>query len=125
MQWTAWATLAALAMYIWVSLNVGKARGTYNVKAPLMDGPEEFLRVLRVQGNTVEQLLLLLPAMWMCAFFLSDRWAALGGAVWVVGRAIYAKSYYQDPAKRTLGFMLTFGASVMLMLGTAVGLITY
>jgi len=123
MKMTAWITLAALLFYFWTGLNVGRARGKYKVAAPSTDGPEEFQRVLRVQVNTLEQLALFLPTLWMCATFLSDRWAATAGLAWVLGRILYALAYYKEPAKRELGFGITVLASVALMIGTVIGLL--
>lgn len=125
MQWTAWTTLAALAVYFWMLANVGRARGKFKIAAPSTDGPIGFQSVLRVQMNTVEQLIMFLPALWMCAFYFSDRWAALGGAVWIVGRIIYAIGYYKAPAKRAFGFALTMLGTLGLMIGTAVGLLSF
>lgn len=123
MHLTAWATLAALVVYFWMSINVGRARGRYQVKAPSMEGPEEFQRAVRVQINTLEQMAIFLPALWMCAYFLCDRWAAAGGLAWAIGRLVYALSYYRDPAKRGVGFGITMLASLSLMAGTVIGLI--
>jgi glutathione S-transferase len=120
---TAWVTLVALIVYIWMGFNVGKARGKYKVPAPAMDGPVEFQSVMRVQANTVEQIVIFLPALWMCAYFFSDRWAALGGLVWVAGRIVYALGYYKSPAKRDIGFGITFFSSVGLMICTGIGLL--
>jgi glutathione S-transferase len=122
MHLTAWATLAALAVYCWIFFNVGKARGKYGIAAPAMDGPVGFQSVMRVQANTVEQMVLFLPALWMCAWFLDDRWAALGGAVWCIGRIVYALGYYRDPSKREAGFVITALASLALMIGAGIGL---
>jgi glutathione S-transferase len=124
MQWTAWTTLAALAVYVWVFTNAGRARMKYKVVAPSMDGPAGFLSAQRVQANTVEQMVLFLPALWLCAYFFSDRWAAAGGAVWVLGRIMYAASYYKDPSTRGPGFLMTMLASFALMAGAAIGLIS-
>ncbi len=120
---TAWATLAALIAYLWMGAMVGKARVTFKIPAPAMEGPVEFMSVCRVQANTVEQMVLFLPSLWMCAYFFSDRWAALGGAIWTIGRIAYALGYYKAPAKRELGFTVSFIATVALMAGTAAGLI--
>ena len=122
LHWTAMATLAALLVYSWMLSNVGKARGKFKISAPATDGPIEFQSVLRVQANTVEQMVVFFPALWMCAVFLGDVWAALGGLIWVIGRVIYAIGYYEAPAKRSLGFGITAFSSLALMLGTAIGL---
>lgn len=124
MYWTAWSTIAALILYFWVSIAVAKARKTYQIPAPEMNGPTPFLSVLRVQANTVEQLVLFLPALWMCAYFFSDAWAAAGGAVWTVGRFIYALGYYRDPKKRALGFSIAIAASFTLIGATVWSLLT-
>jgi glutathione S-transferase len=122
-HWTAWVTLAALLMYAWVLYNVGKARGKFGIHAPSCDGPVEFLSVLRVQANTVEQMVAFFPALWTCAVFYNDVFAAICGAVWVIARLMYAMGYYQDPKKRSAGFILSAIAIVALMGGTAFGLI--
>jgi glutathione S-transferase len=125
MQWTAWATLAALVVYMWMLANVGKARDKYNVPAPASDGPIEFQSVQRVQANTVEQMVMFFPALWMCAHFFSDRWAAFGGAVWVIGRIVYALGYYKAPAKRGVGFGITSLGTLGLLIGTVIGLFSH
>lgn len=125
MQWTAWITLGALMIYLWTAINVSKARATYKVPAPAMDGPLEFMCVVRVQANTVEQLVIFLPALWLCAYFLGDRWAAAGGALWILGRMVYALGYYQAPSKRGIGFGIGLAADLALMIGAAIGLIMH
>lgn len=113
--WTAWATLAVLVMLFWLTFNVGRARARFKIDAPAMDGPPAFLSVLRVHANTVEQLVLFLPALWLCAVFYSDRFAALCAAAWLVGRVLYALGYYRDPAKRGPGFGIALLATVVLI----------
>jgi glutathione S-transferase len=123
LPWTSWVTIVALLMYFWVIANVGRARGKYQVKAPSVDGPPEFLRSLRVQINTSEQLIFFLPALWLCAYWWSDQVAGLGGALWIVGRVVYALAYYRDAAKRSAGFGIATLASIALLLGAVYGLI--
>jgi len=123
MKMTAWVTIASLLMYIWVFANVGKARGVHKIAAPSTDGPLEFLVALRVQANTVEQLILFLPLLWLCCYYLDDRIAAVLGATWVVGRILYALGYYKDPSKRSMGFGISSLAGVGLLIGAMVGLI--
>ena len=123
MQLTAWASLAAIAVYFWMGLNVSRVRARLAIPAPSMDGPVEFLSRVRAQTNTLEQLPLLLVPLWSCGFFLGDRWAAAGGALWCLGRVYYALGYYSDPPKRIPGFFASLAASVMLFAGAVVGLV--
>jgi glutathione S-transferase len=125
MYLTAWITLAALGVYFWTGVNAGLARVKYKVAAPIMDGPAPFLSAQRVHANTLEQLPLVLVPMWLCAFFLGDLWAALGGVLWCVARILYALGYYRDPAKRELGFVLGMVASALLIGGTVIGLVMH
>lgn len=123
MNLTAWTTLLALAVYFWTGVNAGRAREKFKVKAPSMDGPLPFQSAQRVQMNTLEQLPLFLPPLWMCAMFLGDKWAAAGGVLWCIGRIMYALGYYKDPAKREAGFIVSSAACGLLIAGTCVGLI--
>ena len=119
---SAWVTLVALATYIWTVSKAGKARITFGVEAPSMDGPTGFLSAQRVQANMLEQMIVFLPALWLCACIWKDVYAAIPGAIWVIGRILYALAYYKDPAKRGTGFMISTLATIGLMLASAAGL---
>ena len=125
MHLTAWITLAALGVYTWTGFNAGAARVKYGVKAPSMEGPIGFQSAQRVQMNTLEQLPLLLAPLWLCALFLGDTWAAAGGALWCVGRILYALGYYRDPAKREAGFVIGIAACGLLVAGACTGLVLH
>jgi glutathione S-transferase len=125
MKLTAWATLAVLGVYFWTFAMAGLARGKYKVMAPSMDGPLPFQSAQRVQVNTLEQLPLVLAPLWICAMYLGDVWAAAGGAIWCVGRILYALGYYRDPAKRELGFVVSMLASAALVVGSVIGLLLH
>jgi glutathione S-transferase len=114
---TAWVTLAVLAVYFWTGFMAGRARVKYKVPAPSMDGPVEFQSAQRVQANTLEQLPLVLVPMWLCAIYQGETWAAAGGALWCVGRVVYAIGYYQAPSKREAGFITGMVASAVLIAG--------
>ena len=117
------ATIACVAVYTVVAFNVGGARVKYKVPAPATDGPPEFLVRLRVQMNTLEQLAVALPAIWLCAIWVGDTWAGLGGAVWAIGRVLYARAYYEDPKKRGPGFMISFFAAVAMLIAAGVEIV--
>lgn len=115
-------TILALIMFLVVTIKVGSARAKYGVKAPEMTGNPDFERVVRVQQNTLEQLSLFLPALWIFAQFVNPIAAASLGAVWVIGRIIYAWGYYQAAEKRGLGFAISSLAIIILLLGSLIGI---
>ena len=111
----------ALLEYIYLATQVGQARGKYEVPAPAISGHPTFERLYRVQMNTLEQLIIFLPSIWLFATYVSTGIAAALGVVFIVGRFLYFKGYVDDPEKRTTGFLLTFGANVVLLFGALVG----
>lgn len=100
-------TMLALIQYLIFSGMVGKARGTYGVKAPAVTGDEGFERIYRVQMNTLELLVPLIPAMYAAAHYWPQLVVALTGAVYLLGRILYWRSYVTNPSARGLGFFLS------------------
>lgn len=116
--YTAIVTLVALLVYVWMGLRVGGARRKCGISAPAMTGDPILERHIRVQANTLEWLPIFLVSLWLfAAFWENDQIAAGIGAVWVVGRILYATGYVKDPAKRELGFMVQTLASAVLLFG--------
>lgn len=111
----------ALIEYMAFSVRVGMARGKYGVEAPATSGDEIFERHYRVQQNTLEQLIVFLPSLWLFAQFVSINVAAGLGLVFIAGRALYAVSYIADPKKRTAGFLIGYLANAVLVLGSIGG----
>ena len=113
--------LLAIVQFIIFSMLVGAARGKYGIKAPAMTGNEYFERAVRVQMNTLEQLVCFLPALLIAASYLPQTYVAGAGLVYLVGRTLYRQAYMADPAKRGLGFILTFLPTVILVLAGLLG----
>jgi len=123
MEAVAIVTVLALVQYTYFGIQVGGAHQKYGVKVPAMSGDGQFERINRVHQNTLEQLALLLPALWMYAHFVNPLWGAGMGVVYLIGRLIYSSAYRKDPASRSLGFMLSFLPSAVMLawvLGVAV-----
>ena len=121
MPWVAAVAALALIEYLVFSLLVGLSRGRFKVDAPAVSGHPEFERYFRAHQNTMEQLVVFLPALFLFATWVSDFWAALLGLVFVAGRAIYFRSYVAEPASRGAGFLIWYAATVTLVVGSAIG----
>src|ERR1700685_866518 len=98
----------ALIEFLYFGFAVGKARDKYGVKAPATAGNEMFERYFRVQMNTLEQLIVFLPSIFLFAQYVEPRVAAILGFLFLAGRAWYFAQYVRDPAKRSAAFALSF-----------------
>ncbi len=124
MEYVALVTLLLIVEYMFFTGQAGAARAKADVKAPAMTGNESFERALRVQVNTLEQLIITVPAMWICAtYFRADVAAALG-TIFFIGRLIYRSAYLKDPSSRLVGMLVGFLANAVLVLSSAWGVIT-
>jgi uncharacterized membrane protein YecN with MAPEG domain len=123
MHFVALVGLLALLQYLVFGMLVGRARGKYGVKAPAVTGHEVFERYFRVQQNTLELLVVLLPALWLFALYVSATWAAILGAVYLVGRVLYLRGYVSDPSKREIGFGMSFLPILVLVIGALIGVL--
>jgi glutathione S-transferase len=119
--WTVVISAAALVFYLSTGFAVGRLRGKLGIKAPAVTGDPQFERAIRVQGNTLEWLVIFLPAYWMCANFVDARVCAVLGLVWILGRALYQSSYMKDPASRGPGFLIQGLTTLVLLIGAVTG----
>jgi glutathione S-transferase len=116
---TALATLAIVGVYVWTMVLIGPARRKHGVKAPATEGPDDFNRVYRAHVNTLEQMAMMLPVLWVFALAVGDRYAALLGLVWVIGRILYVRGYVAAANKRGTGFMIALAALAIGLFGSA------
>jgi glutathione S-transferase len=116
-------TALALLQFMVFGFKVARARGRYGIAAPAIAGNEIFERYFRVQQNTLEQLIVFLPALYVFSHSYSPLVAAALGAVYLIGREIYAVTYVKDPKKRELGFLLTVLPTAILIFGGLFGAI--
>jgi glutathione S-transferase len=123
MNWVMLVTMLAVVVLFGVTINVGRARAKAGIKPPAMTGDPDFERAVRVHHNMLEQMMVFLPSLWIFATIVSPMYAAILGAVWVVGRILYAWGYYQAAEKRGLGFAVSSVASMLLMFGSLIGVV--
>ena len=121
MAYLAIVTVLALLEYVVISLLVGRARGKYGIKAPATSGHEMFDRTFRVHQNTLEQMVVFLPALWLFGLYVSTVWGAAIGVLFLLGRVLYVQGYIADPEKRGPGFLIGFAENLILLLGGLIG----
>jgi glutathione S-transferase len=111
----------ALVEFFLFGIAVARARTRYHVPAPATTGNADFERYFRVQANTLEQLIIFLPAIVLFAHYVSAYLAAALGALFVIGRAVYFQGYTKAAEGRHLGFGLSVIPSLILLLGGIFG----
>jgi hypothetical protein len=122
MNGVALVTVAAIAQLLVFQWRVGKGRNAFNVPGPTTTGPERWNRFNRVHLNTVENLVALLPLMWICAYVLHTWVATALGIVFVAARAGYSRTYVADPETRGRWAWLTGLSLYALIAGSVIGI---
>jgi hypothetical protein len=115
--------MLALIEYTYFGFAVSGARGRSGVQAPAVSGDDAFERYFRAHQNTLEQLIVFLPALYASASFVGPLYAVAFGVLFLVGRAVYFRAYVRDASKRGPGMIVTMIANVALILGGLVGAI--
>lgn len=123
MLYTTSATLLISGFMFFLTARAGALRGKHDIVPPKMVGNEDFEIAYRIQANSVEQLVIFMPIMWVGAISLGDIWGGAAGLVWIIGRLVYAKAMNSDPSKRGTGMIITTLPMAVLLIGTAVSLV--
>ncbi len=109
----------SIAMYF-----VGRARGKYQIHAPAITGHPDFERAFRAHQNTLEQTIMFLPLLWLATMYSNEQYAAYLGYAWLVGRLWYVFGYIADAKKRSMGFMISAIAQIILLVMSFWGIIS-
>ena len=121
MEFVTLIAMLALIQYLAFGLLVGRARTRFGVQAPATTGHPEFERYFRAHYNTLEQLIIFLPALFAGGYFGHSLIAVAAGAVFLIGRSLYFRTYVKDPATRGPGMMLSFAANLVLIANGLIG----
>jgi glutathione S-transferase len=118
-------TILAVLFYFYTGLAVGQMRTKHKISAPAVTGNTEFECAYRVQMNTLEQLVIFLPLLWLAtSYFTTLGWLApLLGIVWIIGRYLYMSGYMAAPDKRGTGFLIALVANLGLLILSLVGIV--
>jgi glutathione S-transferase len=116
-------TLLALLEYSVLGVMVGRARGTYGVEAPATSGNPDFERIFRVHVNTLEALIVFIPAVWIFSLTINYHLGVALGLLFVIARVIYAQGYISAAAKRGPGAAATAAINATLVLSSLIWLI--
>lgn len=114
--------LAAMSLF-YFGIRESMARRKFDVPPPNSHGHPGFDRAHRVHYNTIEQLWIFLPSLWIFSYTVSPLWSAIIGVVWLIGRHVYAIAYYADEKKRSTGFGISSLATMSVMIGSLIGVI--
>jgi glutathione S-transferase len=114
-------TVVALIQFLMFAYKVSLARVKHGVAAPATAGHPEFERTFRIHQNTLEQLVLFIPALWMFGMYVHPLTGAAVGLLFPIGREVYRRSYLADPSTRGAGSVIGGAAIVILLIGAAVG----
>lgn len=120
-HWVAIVTLLSLLTYFWIGYRVAGARRTHGITAPAISGHVDFERVFRAHQNTLEWLPIYLPSLWLFAYYWDSNIAAVLGAVWIIGRVLYALGYAREAGARSTGFLVQALATGVLLFGALAG----
>ncbi|MGH8106546.1 MAG: MAPEG family protein [Arenimonas sp.] len=103
---------------------VGRARGKFQIHAPAITGHPDFERAFRAHQNTLEQTVMFLPLLWLATVYSNEQYAAYLGYAWLVGRLWYVFGYIADAKKRSMGFLVSALAQIILLVMSFWGIIS-
>lgn len=117
-------TLLAIVVTMILGGRVGFMRGKYKIDAPATVGHPGFERAFRIHSNTVENLILFVPLLWVATIFYGGTIPFWLGLAWIATRLIYAWGYSQQNTQMRgpgmgLGFLCLIGLIVLSGIGLA------
>ena len=122
-EWPALITIFTLILMFVLMYNVGRARERHQVSAPSVTGNPSFERCYRVQLNTLESVIIFLPALWLFSIYVNAIIASILGLIWLLSRIWYASVYTGANKNRRLPFGISALIAVILTLGSLISVI--
>jgi glutathione S-transferase len=115
-------TILAVLVTMAFGAYAGYCRGKYKIQAPATVGHPDFERAFRIHANTIENLVLFLPTLWVASVFYGGQIPFVLGLLWPATRLVYAAGYAQSNTNLRapgagLGFLIIIGLIVLSVLG--------
>ncbi|GAA6167497.1 MAPEG family protein [Sessilibacter corallicola] len=124
MAFSALAIVLVITQYLIFVLLTARARVRYSIKAPATVGHPVFERTYRVQMNTLELLIIVVPGIWLTGLFVDPYWLSpLLGVLFAVARLIYCVTYIRNPTSRGFGVAMSFLVAGLFIVCSAYGAI--
>jgi glutathione S-transferase len=124
MEYVTIVVMLALLQYMYFGVLVGRARSAAQIDAPAVVGDDNFERHFRAHQNTLEQLMIFVPATLACGIFVNGMYVAIVGLVFIVGRGMYFNRYVHEPTKRGPGMLMTAVANLALIFLAIISAVT-
>jgi uncharacterized membrane protein YecN with MAPEG domain len=115
-------TLLAVLVTLGLGGWVGYMRGKFKIEAPATMGHPQFERAFRTHANTIENLAVYVPLLWIATVFYGGQLPFWFGLVWPLSRVIYAIGYAQTNTQMRepgagLGYLSLLGLIVLSVIG--------
>ena len=110
MDWLALVALVALLQYFYFGILVGRARTRAGIAAPMVTGDPVFERTFRVQQNSLEQMVIFLPAAYLFAHYMMSS-----------GSSDVVQYTYARPVSSSMLTTSTVGGSPGMLNGSKTG----
>jgi glutathione S-transferase len=115
------ATIIAIVVYFSQSIIVAIGRTKHGVPVPkTMGHNDDFDRVWRVHYNTLEQMPIFLPLLWIFSLVSSPLIGGWLGIAWSIGRIGYMVGYYKSAKGRSNPVAYLSSIAVLVLLVGAI-----
>ena len=122
MQLVELVILLSVIQLVIFSFFVGRARTKFGLPLPSMAGNLQVERYIRGHLNSVESIVVFVPALTVASHYWNPAWIAGLGLIYIVGRTLYFIGYTQSVEKRGPGFLISALSTVALIGLALVGL---
>lgn len=116
MEYVELVALLAILQFFFFGAMTGRARRDSGLKAPAISGDAGFERMYHVQMNTLEILVMFLPAIYIAGKYWNPLLISIIGSLYLIGRFLYWRAYVSSPSARGTGFILSIIPTALLIL---------